>query len=64
MGLLPHLQNLQIEGNKFKNIRQDIVKAGTLRLLRHLRESFNDENTKIINSNVSHMPFKETLPDK
>lgn len=64
MGLLPHLQNLQIEGNKFKNIRQDIIKGGTIRLLKHLREQFGDESPKIIKSNVSHMHFMQSLPDK
>lgn len=64
MGLLPHLQNLQLEGNKLKNIRQDVIKSGTIRLLKHLRERFGDENTKIVNSNVSHIPFHQSLPDK
>lgn len=64
MGLLPHLQNLQLEGNKFKNVRQDMIKSGTTRLLKHLRDKFNNESSKIINTNASHIPYVEVLPDK
>lgn len=64
MGLLPHLQNLQIEGNKFKNVRQDMIKGGTTRLLKHLRDKFSDESVKIVNTNVSHIPYRQSLPDK
>lgn len=41
---MPHLQNLQVEGNKLKQIRSDIIKAGISRLLKHLREKLDLEN--------------------
>ncbi|KAJ8984995.1 hypothetical protein NQ317_016906 [Molorchus minor] len=44
MGIMPHLQSLKLEGNKLKQIRPDIIRAGTNRILRHLREKITDED--------------------
>lgn len=65
MGLLAHLQNLQIEGNKLKQIRADIVKGGTHRILKHLREKF--EGDELPNTTIpNNVPFHEAriFPDK
>lgn len=53
LSLLPHLQNLQVEGNKLKQIRSDIIKGGTSRIVKHLREKFDEE------SNSSEYQIKE-----
>lgn len=42
LALLPHLQNLQIDGNSLKQIRTDVIKGGTGRILRFLREKMDD----------------------
>lgn len=44
LALLPHLQNLQLEGNALKQIRNDIIKGGTCRILKFLREKMEDVN--------------------
>ncbi|CAH0554418.1 unnamed protein product [Brassicogethes aeneus] len=35
---LPHLQTIKLEGNKMKLMRSDVIRGGTTRILRHLRE--------------------------
>uniref|UniRef100_A0A1Y1KX67 Disease resistance R13L4/SHOC-2-like LRR domain-containing protein n=3 Tax=Photinus pyralis TaxID=7054 RepID=A0A1Y1KX67_PHOPY len=56
LSLLPHLQNLQVEGNKLKQIRSDVIKGGTARILKHLREKFDEE------SNSPDYQLKENYP--
>jgi Leucine-rich repeat (LRR) protein len=63
--LLAHLQNLQVEGNKLKKIRADIIKGGTIRILKHLKEKLDSEEYENIpkaSSNVAHEP--KTFPDR
>jgi Leucine-rich repeat (LRR) protein len=65
LGLLAHLQNLQVEGNKLKKIRADIIKGGTIRILKHLKEKLDSEEYENIpkaSSNVAHEP--KTFPDR
>ncbi|KAG8236960.1 hypothetical protein J437_LFUL016156 [Ladona fulva] len=41
LGLLPHLQALQVEGNPLRGVRADIIRCGTARLLKYLREKLD-----------------------
>lgn len=69
MGFLAHLQNLQIEGNQLKSIRQDIIKGGTLRILKFLRDNLDAEEAakiteakgKPCNSPTSVFPDKYVM---
>ncbi|XP_071445010.1 leucine-rich repeat-containing protein 40-like isoform X2 [Hetaerina americana] len=47
LGLLPHLQALQVEGNPLRGVRSDIVRCGTIRLLRYLRERWQSEGNAL-----------------
>lgn len=65
LGYLSNLQNLQLEGNILKSIRQDVIKGGTIRLLKHLRDNIDEENmAKLkIKDHAAEIP-KSTFPDK
>lgn len=65
MALLPHLQNLQIEGNALKQIRNDIIKGGTSRILKFLREKLDktEIRDKTVTSTAS-VQIKQTFPNK
>ncbi|XP_012286485.1 leucine-rich repeat-containing protein 40 isoform X2 [Orussus abietinus] len=39
ISIMPNLQVFIIEGNEVKNVRRDIIKCGTSRVLRHLRQN-------------------------
>lgn len=43
LAMLPHLQTLHLQGNPLQTIRQDLVKCGTVRLLKHLRQCLDSE---------------------
>lgn len=65
LSLLPHLQNLQLEGNKLKKIRSDVIKAGTFRIIKHLRENLIAEEVKDMNiSEGSVFMPPSQFPDK
>lgn len=49
----PHLQTLKLEGNKLRQIRTDIIKAGTTRILQHLREKQKESQESTITPKVS-----------
>ncbi|CAG9860792.1 unnamed protein product [Phyllotreta striolata] len=51
IGIMPHLHLFKIEGNKLKHIRSDVIRAGTNRILKLLRDTISDED--IAASNVS-----------
>lgn len=62
---MPHMQSLKIEGNKLKQIRPDIIHAGTNRILRHLREKISDEEMRqICGKNFANAPSDNIFPDK
>lgn len=63
LSYLPHLQNLQVEGNKLKQIRSDVIKGGTFRILKHLREKLDSKALPL--STVCGKQFSEThnFPD-
>ncbi|XP_044755833.1 leucine-rich repeat-containing protein 40-like [Coccinella septempunctata] len=63
--LLAHLQNLQLEGNKLKKIRNDVIKAGTLRIMKHLRENMLAEEIKDLNLSEDSIFIPQAqFPDK
>ncbi|RZC39469.1 leucine-rich repeat-containing protein 40-like [Asbolus verrucosus] len=65
LGLLAHLQNLQLEGNKLKKIRADIIKGGTIRILKYLKEKLDDEeieNIPKLSNSRTHEP--KIFPDR
>ncbi|KAL3268782.1 hypothetical protein HHI36_007880 [Cryptolaemus montrouzieri] len=65
LGILPHLQNLQLEGNKLKKIRSDVIKAGTLRILKHLRANMAAEEAQELNLSEGLAPITVAeFPDK
>lgn len=62
---MPHLHTFKIEGNKLKQIRPDIIRSGTNRILKHLRERISDEELQTMNilpSNV--LCDKKIFPNK
>lgn len=64
LALLPHLQNLQLEGNALKQIRNDIIKGGTCRILKFLREKMEDVVDINKSTNTSVTQNKSTFPNK
>ncbi|XP_011061287.1 PREDICTED: leucine-rich repeat-containing protein 40-like [Acromyrmex echinatior] len=46
IGILPNLKQFAIEGNNIKNIRGDIIRCGTPRILTHIRQTV-DVNTSM-----------------
>ncbi|XP_014205804.1 leucine-rich repeat-containing protein 40-like [Copidosoma floridanum] len=63
VGKMPNLQNFVIDGNRVKNIRQDIVRCGTPRIMKHLRQTINPTNTETMNSPL-RVCNPNTFPDK
>ncbi|XP_044260698.1 leucine-rich repeat-containing protein 40-like isoform X2 [Tribolium madens] len=64
LGLLAHLQNLQLEGNKLKKIRADIIKGGTMRILKHLKEQLADEEVENVPKASTTQIKAKTFPDR
>lgn len=64
LGLLPHLQNLQIEGNSLKQIRMDVIKGGTNRILKHLREKLQDNQMEKVQKSQEKCHITEPFPNK
>ncbi|KAJ8912934.1 hypothetical protein NQ315_017265 [Exocentrus adspersus] len=64
MGLMPHLQALKVEGNKLKQVRLDIIHAGTNRILRHLREKITDEEMHAIGNITVSNTSSNIFPDR
>lgn len=63
LGFLSRLQNLQLEGNKFKSIRQDVIKGGTVRLLKYLRDNLNEADAPPLKEVQIETP-RQLFPDK
>ncbi|XP_046390373.1 leucine-rich repeat-containing protein 40-like isoform X2 [Ischnura elegans] len=63
LGLLPHLQALQVEGNPLRGVRNDIIRCGTVRLLRYLRERWQSEGNTIEGED-EHGPLPGGAPDQ
>ncbi|CAH2234399.1 jg21203 [Pararge aegeria aegeria] len=57
LGLLSQLQSISMEGNKLSFVRQDIIKGGTDRMMKYLRERITEEV-------VSETRLENNWPDK
>lgn len=44
IGLMPNIKQLMIDGNDVKNIRTDIIRCGTSRILKHIQQSLKSTN--------------------
>ncbi|KAG7207977.1 hypothetical protein KM043_009557 [Ampulex compressa] len=44
IGVMPNLKQFLVEGNNIKNVRADIIRCGTFRILKHIRESLKSTN--------------------
>lgn len=64
LSLLTHLQNLQLEGNSLKQIRTDVIKGGTGRILRFLREKMDDAELGKTANTEKQPQKKEAFPHK
>lgn len=64
MGILPNLKQFVIEGNNIKNVRGDIIRCGTSRILTHIRQTI-DNNTSIITKELLQPSASNSIyPDK
>ncbi|XP_050346693.1 leucine-rich repeat-containing protein 40-like [Nymphalis io] len=61
LGLLSQLQSISMEGNKLSCMRQDIIKGGTDRMMKYLRDRMTDEVVKETRVNEANWPDKYTL---
>ncbi|KAM0729669.1 Leucine-rich repeat-containing protein 40 [Formica fusca] len=56
IGILPNLKQFVIKGNNIKNIRADVIRCGTPRILTHMRQitdSTNINTRELLQSNTS-----------
>ncbi|XP_076239569.1 leucine-rich repeat-containing protein 40 [Calliopsis andreniformis] len=66
IGIMPNLKQFLIDGNNIENIRDDIIRCGTSRILKHIRQNVNSTNlsTKeyvIPVANINIYPDKYTM---
>ncbi|KZC08775.1 PREDICTED: leucine-rich repeat-containing protein 40-like [Dufourea novaeangliae] len=66
IGIMPNLKQFVIDGNNVQNIRTDIIRCGTSRILKHIRQSVTSTNlsTKeyiVSEGNTSVYPDKYTM---
>lgn len=61
---MPNLKNLQLEGNNLKNVRSDILRCGTARVLKHLREGLSAIDVERREHSNLPCATNSTLPDK
>lgn len=45
VGIMPNLKQFVIDGNNIENIRDDIIRCGTSRILKHIRQNTNSTNS-------------------
>ncbi|XP_066582392.1 leucine-rich repeat-containing protein 40-like [Prorops nasuta] len=61
IGILPKLKKFSIDGNNIKNVRNDIIRCGTSRIVRHIRQN-------AIGLNINAPDYMQTennkFPDK
>ncbi|XP_011689782.1 PREDICTED: leucine-rich repeat-containing protein 40-like [Wasmannia auropunctata] len=64
IGILPNLKQFVIEGNSIKNVRGDIIRCGTHRILSHIRQTV--DNNPSINTRELFQPSASNSihPDK
>ncbi|XP_012540763.1 leucine-rich repeat-containing protein 40 isoform X2 [Monomorium pharaonis] len=64
IGILPNLKQFIIEGNNIKNVRGDIIRCGTPRILTHIRQTV-DNNTSINTKELLQPSASNSIyPDK
>ncbi|KAG5323952.1 LRC40 protein, partial [Acromyrmex heyeri] len=64
IGILPNLKQFAIEGNNIKNIRGDIIRCGTPRILTHIRQTV-DVNTSMNTRELLQPSVSNSIhPDK
>lgn len=44
IGLMPNIKQFIIDGNDVKNIRMDIIRCGTSRILKHIQQGLKSTN--------------------
>ncbi|XP_033364700.1 leucine-rich repeat-containing protein 40-like [Bombus vosnesenskii] len=47
IGLLPNLKQFAIDGNDIQNVRTDIIRCGTSRILKHIRQGIKSTNLDV-----------------
>jgi len=64
IGILPNLKQFAIEGNNIKNVRGDIIRCGTPRILTHIRQTV-DVNTSMNTRELLQSSASNSIhPDK
>ena len=58
LGLLSQLQSISMEGNKLSFVRQDIIKGGTDRMMKYLRDRITEEVVCDARLNEDNWPDK------
>lgn len=69
IGTMPNIKTLSIEGNPMKSIRRDILKRGTVELMKYLRSRMSDEELAKMReignvSPVANICDSPPVPDK
>lgn len=44
---MPNLKQFVIDGNDIKNVRTDIIRCGTARILKHIRQGIKSTNMDV-----------------
>lgn len=63
IGILPNLKQFVIKGNNIKNIRADIIRCGTSRILTHIRQTTDNTSVNIRELSQSNISIS-VYPDK
>ncbi|XP_054001277.1 leucine-rich repeat-containing protein 40-like [Hylaeus anthracinus] len=53
IGIMPNIKQLTIDGNDVQNIRHDIIRCGTYRILKHIRQNVNSTNVNTTEYSIS-----------
>ncbi|OWR48298.1 leucine-rich repeat-containing protein 40-like [Danaus plexippus] len=61
LGLLSQLQSISMEGNKLSFVRQDVIRGGTDRMMKYLRDRMAEEVVGEARLNENNWPDKYTL---
>ncbi|XP_022814755.1 leucine-rich repeat-containing protein 40-like [Spodoptera litura] len=61
LGLLSQLQSINMEGNKLSFVRQDVIRGGTERMMKYLRDRITDEVVSETRLTPEEWPDKYTL---
>ncbi|XP_017883723.1 leucine-rich repeat-containing protein 40-like [Ceratina calcarata] len=65
IGVLPNLKQFVIDGNNVKNVRADIIRCGTSRILKHVRQDVKSTNLNaehvVSDTSTNNYPDKYTM---